>query len=457
MNNPRNRIIYNQAGLFVGPSPSDSYTYLTSDGVLVNSLNLATFNLTYPLLRINNISYGFNPNRIDVKHLGDFGTIARPIVSSPDVNLSINYYQQGLINEARLGFLFNYPTSGVVGATPLYGTGRVCPISALVDRQFNRGIDNEIGYPLTTRDSRNIFVATKTDTLDLNSRAGLASDFSNSKMDTYAFGDCYITNYRTRAAIGEFPECSVDFVCGNLVYYTGCSGLNIPSVNPQNKTIRSGIIFNLPNNFEGTGNPTVLLPKDINVTLSLYDGTNLLNNNLPISFNDIKIQSYDISLDFNRENLYCLGYKLPLDRRINDPIYANINFSVIVGDTNTGSLIDHVTQDEEYNINIKLNYQPRQLSGITAINYDFIGAKFNGINFSEAINQRRMATFSFTSELNVNSIAKGFFISGQLGIPTGSVPNDSVLLVEDSNTLVYEGGDGTTGVLIDIMGSKLLF
>lgn len=353
----------------------------------------------------------------------------------------------GLINEARLGFLFNRP-SGLSGA-PVYGNSNVSPISGFIDRNYSQSIETNIGWPLSTRDDRNLFIVTNDSNLDLNDRS-FTEFYKTSGIKVFAFGDCFLTNYSTSAAVGQIPQASVEFVCNNIEYYDFGSGKNIPSINPRDYSLINKT-YNIPNNFQGsisrTGITSVILPKDINLNISKSDGTNSFD--FPSSLTDIKIQSYEISISLDREPLYDLGYKAPLDRLVNLPCYANLNFTAIVGDNNTGSLLNMVNNDNEYNINIKLDYSPLNIFKGTAIRYDFIGAKFNNVSFSDIIGQNRSATFSFTSEINPRYSNKGFFISGQLGIySTGATPDlylgDNFLGSPTVDILLTDSGDYLT-------------
>jgi len=111
----------------------------------------------------------------------------------------------------------------------------------------------------------------------------------------------------------------------------------------------------------------------------------------------------------------------------------------LAGDSQTGSLINLIKDDKEYDIKLKLKYQTnsKQNDG-TAVQYEFLRAKLNGINISESIDQARTANISFTSEINPKNLNKGFFISGQLGIPyLNSI--EEILLGDDFFGLGYRG------------------
>lgn len=442
----KNQVIYNQIAAFAGPAPATGMHFLNVDGTQTNVDDTGiALNLVFPLNRIIQASYGVSQPRIDIKSLGFAGTIARPNLTEADVNLSLSYYQMGLINEARLGFVFNRPSGNASNGQPIYGNSTPNPISGFLDRTYGRSIESDIGWPLTYRDSRNIFIATRQDNLDLNDTNDLIA-YKSTNVNVFAFGDCFINSYKTSCSVGSLPQCSIDFTCSNVLYYNSASGKNIPAVNPKNYTIISGTNFNLPNTYQGANLPTVLLPQDITITINNSDSSQIIN--VPFDFNDIKIQSYNIDLSLNREPLYALGYKLPLDRRINLPVFVNLNFNVIVGDNQTGSLIDFIRNDKEYDIKIKLKYKRTAFYDGTAIMYQFLGAKFNDLKIDESIQSRRIANFSFTSEINSKKYTKGFFISGQLGVPASGVGGDILLgddffgegqvfslLTEDSNNL----------------------
>lgn len=437
----KNRIIYNQVGTFIGPCPSTGYHFLGGSGNSVNSMtdyaygvNIYSYNLVQPLIRVIQASYGFNESRVDVKSIGNYGTLSRPIIAIPTINLQLSYYSMGLINESRLGFIFNQPSGNTSTNKPLF-SNNACPISGFIDRKYNSGYpsfsntinSNHINYnwPLTSRDCHNIFIATSNDYDDLNYKKissspvlnGTQSNILTNNIHTYAFGDCYLNSYKFSAQIGQIPQVDVDFTCHNLVCYDGGSGNIIPSINPKDMSIRSGITFNLPPPYTGL-QPSVLLPSDISLNIS--------NNNYPLNFpfilSDIKIQGFSFNLDLNREPLTNLGYKLPLDRRINFPVFCSLDINAIVGDIDVGNFSNFVNQDDTYDVNIKLNFHKNILFSGTAINFSFFGSKFQNISISESIEQKRMVSLSLMAEINPLDFNNGFFISGQLGIPQTNYP-----------------------------------
>ena len=130
---PRNRVIYQNEALYVGPSPSISghYKFVTGSNpnvptqklsqldplatrTLVSGATTTTADLTtmtnglLPNLanidRVQSINYNFNITRKDVNQFGNLAAIDRIIADQPTVAIDFNYLQNGFKNEEELGF-----------------------------------------------------------------------------------------------------------------------------------------------------------------------------------------------------------------------------------------------------------------------------------------------------------------------------------------------------------------
>ena len=432
---PKNCQIYNQQSLYIGPCSLTNYHFISDDGVLNNNYTdlIGNTNLLFPINRVFAAGYSITAPRIDVRSLGKAANVARPIINPPEITLNFDYYLMGLINEARLGFYVNHRSGNQFTGNPLY-SNRVCPISGFIDRTYSTSEETEQHWPLSCRDRKNIFIGIKNDNLDFNDTSSSPA-IKNNNIHVMAFGDCFLNSYQTSAAVNDIPKASVQYVVNNIEYHAGSSGLDIPSVNPKTYEIYSGIKFNLPNTYQGANLPSVLKPGDI--TVDIKNSTNTSPKNLSIDFNDIRIQNYNIGLDLNREPLYALGYKLPLDRRVKFPVFTNLSFNIIPGDNQSGSLVGLIKTDENYDITIKLRYGSNLLFTGVAIQYEFLKAKFNNISFNQTIGSRKTADLSFTSEIDPLDNTKGFFISGQLGIP------------QQTGDIIYLGGDFDSDSILD--------
>ncbi len=399
------RKIYSQIGLFAGPAPSSGYHFVDFSGNATNSIYAFSgstlgysYNAIKPFNRIIDAGYGFAESRIDVKQLGDYGTVSRPTIANTPVSLQFSYYSMGLYNEALMGFNIS--------------SGRnITPISGFIDRTLITGIYNDI---------RNIFIATndyddelKTAPFITQTLNGTKSTVIKNNINVFAFGDCFIDSYKYSASVGSIPQVSVAYICNNVMYHYGGSGNIIPSVNTKTFSLNTGVSYILPSLYTGT-QASVILPGDITLSISPSQSSSSFQNSF-FDFSDIKIQNFQIDISLNREPIINLGYRLPMDRIVNFPTYANLSFSAIAGDSYTGSFINFINTDTEYDISINLKYSKAQPFTGTAIMFSFLGCKFNSIKGTDSLSNDRLTELSFTSELNPNYNNKGFFISGQLG------------------------------------------
>lgn len=438
---PKNQVIYNQVGAYVGPAPSYNYHFISENGNLNNDFAAATgnYSLVFPLNRVIASSFSISSKRNQIVNLGNLGTISRPILESPDITLNVDYYLMGLVNEQRIGLTCNIPSGDPIIGPLLYGvSGRESILKGLYSRDTDLSYETEFGWPLKTREPKNFFFACRKDNIDLNdftSGTNLSNSYKNTTVDVYGFGDCFLTSYRCSAAVGSFPSVSTSFTCNNLEVYSSGFGCSIPSIEPGRGNIRTGMKFSIPNNFQGSGLPTVLLPKDISISIKEHTLNTEDLNNLFLNYTDVKIQSFDFDFSLNRTPLYGLSYKYPLDRKITWPVISNLSFSMLPGDNKASSLTTLLKEDKEYDISIKLNYQNNNTSFKgTAIDYQFIGAKFENYSSSLSISDREKVSLSFTTEIDPENTNRGLFISGYLSIP--SYPTDVSYLLGDFD---YDG------------------
>ena len=466
----KNRQIYQVHGLFVGPAPETGYHFINNSGVLNNDYQNVTsnHNLIQPILRVQQVSYNLNAERTEVKQLGKRGVVARPIISFPTINISFDYLQMGLINEARMGFYVNYAKYSDSGiGEPFYSDNfSVGLLSGFVTKSLKRE-SNDLQWPHAYRDKRNLFVAVGKEGFDLNK--GYYTGQDTDVQNVIGFGNCYLTSYRARATIGDFPRCSVEYIAENMTVQTSGRGQPVPALNTRTRAPVTGIYYNLPSNFQASTNNRVLLPGDILIDInstSAFSGidviygtgtagtTNSINDivDLGVHLGDAKIQSYEIDLSLPRASLNSIAHKLPLDRPINFPVYANLDFSMVVGDDKTGSLYNLLHQDDEYNVAVKLNNPFSAYRRGTAIQYDFRRAKFAGMSFGNAIGTNKVANFNFSVEVDPSDFKRGLFISGLLNVDGFlNVPLGFLLVSHPSGAA---SGDG--GYLLQENGDKII-
>lgn len=444
----KNVQIYNHSAVFASHL-SSGFHYLDSQGNFSNSTSDVP--LLFPITRVNQVNFSFGQNRTEIKSLGNRNIIKRALLSQSDVNLSLNYFQLGLCNEQRIGLLCNIRSGSQTTGKFLYGDGRVCPISGLFDRKYEFTNASSFGLPLSTTEPKNYFIGvTKNNNSDFNDISA-ATNPKNSEINVYGFGDCFLTNYKTAGGVGTIPYVSLEFTCSNVEMYSSGSSNGIPAVNPRTLKIYSGTKFSIPNNYDGSNLPTVLIPRDITLTIKTTNKAN--PDNLMVNFNDIKVQNYDLGFSLTRENLYNITYKGALDRPINFPVICSLNLSLLPGDLQSGSLSNLTLNDETYDVTLKLNYQSNQgFTGI-AIQYDFLGGNFNNMSYSQSVQGHQTANLSLSVPMDPEDLNKGFFISGQLGIPDGTW-GEVDLSAQDGNLLKFQNNNIFA---ISLASEKLLY
>ena len=480
---PRNRVSYPAEFVLCGPSPSSGMHFMSYLGVLNNThTNLVqNHNLLRQINRVQNVSFSLAPTRTEVKQLGKRNLVDYPNVLEPNIQLSFDYLLNGLGNDARIGLNVNhaqwqYPHSG---GTPKYANNyTVNLLSGLMGRQLTQPTSDPY-FPLAMRDNRNIFLVrcAESDRMMRHGKEILTEpDFTQNGVDlgvtgfeVFAFGNCYLDSYKTQAAINSFPMASTSWTCENAVFYTSGSGCNIPAINTQTRQTVNSNKFVIPQLFN-EGGPSILNPGDITLDISSFhsfsDWGNLtamtasgdwedltaetsnadwgpLNGNiqpgnnmsgLGINFNDVAITNYQISMNFRRDALSSLAYKVPLDRQISFPVFVDLTFGMTVGDSSSGSFIDLLNRDVPYNLTIKLknpdcnrcnpytNTNPRHDGPVftgtnhIAAQYDWRGARFMGIEYSTSIGENKSARLSFRGEIVPEVVEAGFWISGLLNL-----------------------------------------
>lgn len=416
----RYRQIHNLYQLAVGPSPASGYHYADYNNEKHNNSNLTQFdsNLVNPIDRVYEMSYALNIERENLMQLGQSPLVKEVILNRPTFSLNFSYWIDGIKNEVNQGFDINRTIfSGVEGDGDTF-TDIYAP-------KYNYHpflLSNLTG---DNKDSRNIFLSFSPDNEDINNRI---SDIDNkngthpSLLTTMAFGNCYCNGYGVRYAVGEVPSASVSYICENIMVYSSGSGVNIPAIHPKSGQLISGVYFTIPRS-ETLTNPASLLASRTILTLlspeNEYFG--IYNSNLPV-------MSFDLSIDIPREALQSIGYVSPLDRKVNFPIFANINCAATISGYSPDSLVDILSQNKEHNLKIQ---SLARCSDEVQIEYLISGAKFNGLSESRIVNDTLVTNFGFNVQIDPY-INKGVFISGKMN--NDYTPMINCLLLSNNKT-----------------------
>jgi len=198
------------------------------------------------------------------------------------------------------------------------------------------------------------------------------------------------------------------------------------------------------------GGVGALLPGNIMVDISSTGQATIPDSE--VNFTGLSITSYNFNVNFNRQVLAGLGHKLPIDRKITPPIFADLNFEIIVGEHQTGVLNELTRKDLEYNITLKLKHPDRFGAGVgptgfynagilnklqdVAAQYDFLKSKFQSRSSNMSVGNHKVVSLAYSTEIDPYDVSKGWFISGV--IPVDKI--EDFLLNEDGTYLLNEDG-----------------
>lgn len=356
----RTRNIYNAETIFVGRSPSTG---------LHQSSGASGVNYLTQLHRVQSASYSFNVDRKDINQYGQLGRIDAIILDPPKVSLEFTYLLTNVNNESGIGLT------------------------------VNKGVSVISGFLAETEGDKNYFISIAPEGQD-------SANFSGSRQ-TYGFGNGFVSAYSAEGAVGGLPTANVSVEAFNFRAYGASTGAS-PAINPIDGTSISNAPFSLPTASSGYNSQvSALRPGDISFSLA---GVSTLGVD-PV---DLKIQSFNLSVELARENINALGLLYPTAKPLQVPVNSKIDVEAIVGDAQAGNLNDILCNDAEYNLSITLR-EPAcaPAVGATGIKFDFRGAKLVSQNFSSSIGPNKSVSLSFSAQASGPQDPRGIFVSGR--------------------------------------------
>ena len=376
-----NRVIYAGNTVLISDSPAASQQ---------------TGNFSVKLLdRIQSTSVTISTEIKRSKHIGYDTFVLNNYLTSPQVTAEINYILQDNSNDLILGLNANG--------------------NFLYSNQNQTGIDKNLFFLFDVSEEGR----------DLNSLSNYTG------IQVLGLGNAQISNYSTRASVGELPTSTVSFVANNVVFQNYDDSKYIPSINPSgqntnyNYKIWSGIFDKSNYISDYTGNLTFPRPGDIELVMQQpttgYGGIKFL------SYTG-KIQNYEINIPFDRKDLIGFGNNYPYSRKLISPAVGTLSMSVIFDGFNTGNYSGLLFSDRASDFNIYL----KDCNGNTKVAYDIDNIKLVNQNISTEIG----SSFIFDGDFEFSvGQSYGFAISGSCDIfDVNASRYLEVLNITDSNT-----------------------
>ena len=434
-------------------------------------------NLVSQLDRIQNFNYDISVPREHLTQLNTSKIIDRPIINSPEVNFSFDYLIADVSNEAKMGLYVNFPQfeDGKMGE-PFFeekekkenngssenGGNFSCSILSgffseeIGEKEFYNDGQIDPFYPTEPyRDRRNYYLAVRNDRKDIYD-GKKPFDFASPDDQIYlnedakdynvvSFGNCYMNSYSASASVGSLPKASVNFVGENIRFETSGIDFISPSIEPKKglpltDEYSRHLRVDLPKRIR-QNKISVLNPGDITFTPHFtYEEQGGLTydtfTGMGAAFEDIHLNSYSISMGIPREAQKNMGFKFPLDRRIDSTAPVTLSIEGIVsGMADSKDTLEdllRINQDYDFTVSLKgprchedifteANIYDAAKNKYEAINkkkplinYFFKSAKLDSFNYSSSIGDNLVFSASFSTVIDPDDLSKGFFMSGFL-------------------------------------------
>jgi len=388
---PRVRQIYQTDLLYCGPTGVRPATGQHSSTGFYNTdpYKAATSgsNFIAQLYRIQKIDHNWTKKLTDVQQFGELAALDRVGLEPPTVGLNFSYLLSNFINESIIGLTVSK-------------AGDANQVSCL------SGILN------ATQDQKNYFIKTVGEGND-------AVDLSPASYDVISFGNGYLSSATWQGSVGNFPTADISVQALNTQMQSVNSGIGamIPAVNQTDGSNIVGWGYVLPtgltsyNNLglSNTAGISVLRPGDITVNLGLGSAATAGDGFADSS--DLKVQSFNISINTNQEDINKLGTKYAYAKVPRFPVNATMTCNCLIGDHQTGSLVKIVDDNKDFNPSVNIT-QPGT-SSQTICNFQLKGAKLDSQSFSSSIGSNKTVDFTFTTTISgPNDNSHGCFLSG---------------------------------------------
>ena len=268
----------------------------------------------------------------------------------------------------------------------------------------------------STKDARNIYLTINEQDQDAQQQKDWSSSYSHLEStvgdasatgySVVAFQNCYLTNYSLTIQPQSLPQVSLSYSADNMNAYSSGSGIEIPTLQAKSGIVTGdGTEFIIPNQYVDNEQYTGNFTKD-------YSRTLVTISNVGVSgvtgFLNDEVTSCSIDFSIDRDDIGYVGHKLVSDRKPKVPMMSNLSLDTLVKENITGSFLDNMKENENYNVTIDLKSKNDQ----TLASYVFSGAKFEGVNYDASLNANKTASLKFSNYMDLENQSEGLFVTG---------------------------------------------
>jgi len=373
----RNRVTYQSEAAYVGPP-------IISGALLTDSVE--------PLERVQSLSYSIEISRADVSQAGKAGLIGGPIIQSPTVEGEISYLCGSFRNEKAIGLNLNHNSTNVADSlSNTFGTSLIEGFSSNENRNLDR---------------KNFYVSLSEEGVDV-------ADNVNGLTSVAGFSKCYINKWASQGGVNSLITNSFSFQACDVQYFNSTGTINMPIINFKKTRDLPTQRVVLPT-YEATG-VSILSPRDIELSITKLDDSNI--DDIGISFNDVKIQNFNLELDLQRRGIESIGYKIPIDYEIVSPVIATLGVNGLVANAATGSVFALLNDDERYDVELNMySFLNCVSGGLNERNisnkYVLKNARLDRASYDSSVGSNKTVALGFTVDLDPLDLSKGLFLSG---------------------------------------------
>jgi len=335
---------------------------------------------------VQGCNFSITNERQKLKQIGKEQYAVNHIVRAPQPNLNLSYYLSPFCsNEIMLGF-----------------EAIESEYTPCVKDLNNR--DHNIYVIIDPEDTRDAFDDFKKSPSTVN--------FSGKQALT--FGNCFLNSYSVSFNLNSVPVVDVGFSASNLRFENITGGrISIPAINSVSgnnigsgflnlsglyNSLTDGYVSNYPN----SGN-------EFNPPVALSNNSSFKLNNLQVggirldTVGNPILQSFDLSLDLSRTDLYGLGSNYVYNRKLEYPVNGKAGISCLVSGISSGQFQSILTNESGYSFEVSFCDSKKLVTGF----YKIENAKLESLGFSSSINNIFTFNADFSFEANQTG---GFFI-----------------------------------------------
>jgi hypothetical protein len=367
----------------------------------------------FPL--VQNTQFSIEPERQASAQVGSQNYAINDLFRSPNVKFNADYYASPFwVNEYLIGM-----DAGFGSYAPVFSGISAKNQNFYLIINENNGIDAFHEFRKeTSRNLTGVFAA--------------------------SVGNCFLNQYSLSVSVGSVPTASVAFTASNIQFenLTGES-IKIPSINlASGNSIGAGNLNLNSLQVFVTGMPDIgeYLP-EYDLPVASPQETQVYLKNLQVggpslAAKDALVQSFNLDLTINRQDMYGLGSNHVYGRKVLFPVVGSVDISVLVSDLQDGDPSGMLISESGYDLELELR-DPRY-SASTSIFIE--NAKLESYSLDLSINERITfnAKYSFEATETGGLFAKAMSPIPSRGYSFVYLSDGSQVFLDDDQALQIE-------------------